>query len=487
MGTDGVHGRERPEEPPNGSQSVRSSDETGNDRGAKGRRKVERQKSMTHDGQDRLAAVAAETPPKQAEDNHDRWWWVEHAVWTKRMLERLEQSEPATKWFGLWDKVWAERNLRHGYYAVWRNKGAAGVDKQTVAQFEAHEERELTRLREELQSGRYQPRPARRVWIPKMGSPEKRPLGIPAVRDRVVQAALRNLLEPIFEQDFAAGSYGFRPGKGCREAVAAVEQSLEQGRVWCVDADLKSYFDTIPHSRLMELIGKRIVDGSVLRLIEQYLKAGVMEQMKGWQPTTKGTPQGGVISPLLANIYLNPLDHQMAGKGWKMTRYADDFVVLCQSEEEAKQVLEHLRAWTAEAGLTLHPEKTRIVNASAEGFDFLGWTFRGGKKWPRKKSVLKLREKLRPWTERSIGIGLDMIVARLNPTLRGWRGYFGASARTSLRDVDGWIRRRLRAILRRQEKRQAFGLTQTDHKRWPNHWFAKQGLYSLEHGPCEYI
>jgi RNA-directed DNA polymerase len=442
---------------------------------------------MTHDGQNRLAAVAAETPPKQAEDIHDRWWWVEHAVWTKRMLERLEQSEPATKWFGLWDKVWAERNLLHGCYAVWRNNGAAGVDKQTVTQFEAQEQLEITRLREELQSGRYRPRPARRVWIPKMGSPEKRPLGIPAVRDRVVQAALRNLLEPIFEQDFAACSYGFRPGMGCREAVAAVEQSLEQGHVWCVDADLKSYFDTIPHSRLMELIGKRIVDGSVLRLIEQYLKAGVMEQMKEWQPTTQGTPQGAVISPLLANIYLNPLDHQMAGKGWKMTRYADDFVVLCQSEEEAKRVLEYLRAWTAEAGLTLHPVKTRIVNASTEGFDFLGWTFRGGKKWPRKKRVLKLRETLRPWTGRSSGLSLNMIVAKMNPTLRGWRGYFGASTRTNLRDVDGWLRRRLRAMLRRRERRQAFGLTPADHQRWPNCWFAKQGLYSLEYGTCEYI
>jgi RNA-directed DNA polymerase len=361
------------------------------------------------------------------------------------------------------------------------------VDQQTVKQFEAQEQWELGRLREELRSGRYQPRPARRVWIPKMGSPEKRPLGIPVVRDRVVESALRNLLEPIFEQDFAPGSYGFRPGRGCREAVAEVERLLKAGNIWCVDADLKSYFDTIPHQRLMELIQKRVVDGSVLRLIEQYLKAGVMEQMKGWQPTEEGTPQGAVISPLLANIYLNPLDHQMAEQGWKMVRYADDFVVLCQSEEEAGRVMEYLRTWTQAAGLTLHPVKTRIVNASLEGFDFLGWTFRGAKKWPRKKSVLKLREKVRPWTQRSKGMSMAMIVARVNPVLRGWRGYFGNSPPTSLRDVDGWIRRRLRAMLRRRQGRQAFGLTQADHKQWPNRWFAKQRLYSLEHGTCEYV
>ena len=441
---------------------------------------------MTDNGTDRSARVGATAPPKQAEDIHGRWPRVEYTVWTERMLARLEQSEPTTKWFGLWDKVWAEGNLRQGYYAVWRNKGAAGVDKQTIQQFGAQEQWQLDKLREQLRSGRYQPLPARRVWIPKKGSSEKRPLGIPVVRDRVTQTALRNVIEPIFEHDFASSSYGFRPGRGCREAVAHVERLLKEGYLWCVDADLKSYFDTIPHQRLMELIEQRIVDGKVLRLIEQYLKAGVLEQMKGWQPTDQGTPQGAVISPLLANIYLNPLDHSVAGKGWKMVRYADDFVVLCQTEAEAKEVLEYLRAWTTEAGLTLHPVKTRIVNAQSQGFDFLGWTFRGGKKWPRKKSVLKLRESLRRYTGRSNGLSMARIVGKLNPTLRGWRGYFGQSPPTSLRDVDGWIRRRLRAMLRRRQRRQAFGLTPSDHAQWPNRWFGKQGLYCLEYGTCEY-
>lgn len=442
---------------------------------------------MTDNGKNRSAKVAAATWPKQAEDIYARWPWVEYTVWTERMLTRLERSEPTTKWYGLWDKVWAQRNLLQGYYAVWRNKGAAGVDQQTIQQFEAQQQWQIDQLKEQLRSGRYQPLPARRVWIPKPGSTEQRPLGIPAVRDRVAQTALRNVLEPIFERDFAPSSYGFRPGRGCRQAVAEVEQLLKEGYIWCVDADLKSYFDSIPHERLMELIEQRIVDGKVLRLIEQYLKAGVLEQMKGWQPSEQGTPQGAVISPLLANLYLNPLDHSVAEKGWKMVRYADDFVVLCKTEIEARTVLEYLRGWTAEAGLTLHPVKTRIVNVQSQGFDFLGWTFRGAKKWPRKKSVLKLRERLRRWTGRSSGMSMAMMVAKLNPTLRGWRGYFGEGPTTSLRDVDGWIRRRLRALLRRRERRQAFGLSRADHQRWPNRWFAKQGLYSLEHGTCSYV
>lgn len=442
---------------------------------------------MTDNGKNRSAKVAAATWPKQAEDIYARWPWVEYTVWTERMLTRLERSEPTTKWYGLWDKVWAQRNLLQGYYAVWRNKGAAGVDQQTIQQFEAQQQWQIDQLKEQLRSGRYQPLPARRVWIPKPGSTEQRPLGIPAVRDRVAQTALRNVLEPIFERDFAPSSYGFRPGRGCRQAVAEVEQLLKEGYIWCVDADLKSYFDSIPHERLMELIEQRIVDGKVLRLIEQYLKAGVLEQMKGWQPSEQGTPQGAVISPLLANLYLNPLDHSAAEKGWKMVRYADDFVVLCKTEIEARTVLEYLRGWTAEAGLTLHPVKTRIVNVQSQGFDFLGWTFRGAKKWPRKKSVLKLRERLRRWTGRSSGMSMAMMVAKLNPTLRGWRGYFGEGSNTSLRDVDGWIRRRLRALLRRRERRQAFGLSRADHQRWPNRWFAKQGLYSLEHGTCSYV
>lgn len=209
---------------------------------------------MTSDESHRAAAVTGPIRPKQAADIGDRWWWVEHSVWTERMLTGLEQSEPTTVWFGLWDKVMSERNLQAGYGSVWRNDGAPGADGQTVQQFDEPAEAELVRLREELRSKRYRRQPARRAWIPKPGTTEKRPLGIPAVRDRTVEAALRNVLEPILERDFAANSYGFRPGRGCREAVARVEELLHEGRVWCVDADLKSYFDTIAPEGRMDLV-----------------------------------------------------------------------------------------------------------------------------------------------------------------------------------------------------------------------------------------
>lgn len=442
---------------------------------------------MTNDERkERPAIVTGATQPKQAGEVRDLRGWIERSVWTDRMLTRLAQSGPTTVWFGLWDKVRVPRNLQAAFQAVWRNRGAPGVDEQTVQEFDREAASELARLEEELRTQRYRRQPARRVWIEKMGTTEQRPLGIPAVRDRTVEAALRNVLEPIFEQDFAECSYGFRPGRGCREAVGQVEELLRRGYVWCVDADLKSYFDTIPHEGLMALVQARIVDGSVLTLVEQCLKAGVLDELKGWQPTERGTPQGAVISPMLANLYLNPLDHEMGRRGWAMVRYADDLVVLCQSGEEAEAVLSFLRAWTTGAGLTLHPTKTRIVNAAEVGFDFLGWHFRGGKKWPRKKSLQKLQERLRPLTRRTHGQSLGEIIAQVNPILRGWHGYFGNSHWTGLRGPDGWLRRRLRALLRKREKRPGYGLSEADSRRWPNRWFAAQGLFSLEHGSCAY-
>lgn len=442
---------------------------------------------MTDDKASQRPAIVTETnPPQQAGEARPPWWWVEHTVWTQRMLTRLEQSEPTTKWFRLWDKVWAASNLLHSFYAVWRKDGAPGVDGQTVAQFDEHHGQEIAVLAEELRSGRYRAQPARRVWIPKPGTNEQRPLGIPVVRDRVVQAALKHVLEPIFEQDFAQHSYGFRPGRSTQQAVTRVEELLNSGHIWCVDADLKSYFDTIPHDRLLRLIKERVADGPVVQLLEQYLKAGVMETVKDWQPTDCGSPQGAVISPLLANVYLTPLDHDVARRGWEMVRYADDFVVLCRNRQEAQGVMAQLEAWTTEAGLTLHPTKTRIVHAITEGFDFLGWTFKAGKKWPRKKSLHKLQDKLRPLTKRTSGVSLGVLIAKMNPTLRGWRAYFHSSHPTGLRGPDGWLRRRLRALLRKREKRPGYGLSKADSQRWPNRWFAEQGLYSLEHGSCTY-
>ena len=405
------------------------------------------------------------------------------------MLNRLANSGSQTKWFRLWDKVWQRKNLRAAVTAVLGNNGAPGVDGQSVARFKEKLEQELPRLERELRAGSYRAQAARRVWIPKPGGTEKRPLGIPAVRDRVVQTALRNVLEPIFEHDFAARSYGFRPGRSAHEAVAQVEALLNSGHTHVVDADLKSYFDTIPHDQLLERLSARIADGKVLELIQKFLQAGVMEAMKDWRPTERGTPQGGVISPLLANLYLNPLDHALAERGWELVRYADDFVILCRSRPEAEAAQAFIAGWTRAAGLSLHPEKTRLVDARQERFEFLGWSIgvkaERSQKWPRSKSVQKLRARLRPLTKRTNGQSLGRIIEQVNPVLRGWRAYFGSEA-WRLGNEDGWLRKRLRAMLRKRQKRPGRGGTPGDHRKWPNHWFGAQGLYSLKDGPGAY-
>jgi RNA-directed DNA polymerase len=240
------------------------------------------------------------------------------------------------------------------------------------------------------------------------------------------------------------------------------------------------FFDTIPHERLLALVKARVADGPVLALVESFLRAGVLEETKGWQPTERGTPQGGVISPLLANLYLDPFDHQMARAGWDMVRYADDFVILCRSEAEAHRALEQVRGWVAQAGLTLHPEKTRIVNASQPGgFDFLGYHFERGMKWPREKSLEKLRDRLREKTSRLDGRSLKVIITDVNRTLRGWYGYFQHSKANVFAPVDGFVRRRLRSLLEKRRGRTRQGLGAAHH-RWPNAWFATQGLFSLE-------
>jgi RNA-directed DNA polymerase len=425
------------------------------------------------------SAPVAATPP-QAEDTRSRWDWVERAVWTERMLTRLTSGESADRvWFRLWDKTDAPANLASAFHKVWRNGGSAGADEQTVGHFAKHAAEELSRLGQQLHEGTYRPQPVRRAWIPKPGSREQRPLGIPAVRDRIVQGALRHVLEPIFEAEFAEHSYGFRPGRGAKDALRRVDTLLKAGHVWVVDADLKSYFDTIPHGRLLALLKTRVADGPVLALVERFLRAGVLEEAQGWRPTECGTPQGGVISPLLANVYLDPLDHQMEQAGYAMVRYADDFVILCRSQAEAQAALAAVTAWVTEAGLTLHPEKTRVVDATQRGgFDFLGYHFERGLKWPRAKSLTKLRERLRAKTPRLDGRSLRAIVADVNGTLRGWYGYFQHSQANVFAAVDGYVRRRLRSVLEKRRGRTRQGLGAA-HQRWPNEWFARRGLLSL--------
>ncbi len=395
------------------------------------------------------------------------------------MLKTLEEGIEGGRWFRLIDKVYVERTLRVAFGRVWKNDGSAGVDGQSVSAFEAHEQKELARLSAELKAGTYRPLAVKRVYIPKPGSVEKRPLGIPAVRDRVVQGAIKAVIEPIFEREFAAQSYGFRPGRGCKDALRRVDELLKAGYTHVVDADLKGYFDTIPHDRLMERVREHLSDGRVLGLIEAFLKAGVLEELKEWTPES-GTPQGGVVSPLLANLYLNRLDHEMVQAGREMVRYADDFVILCRSESEAQAALEQVQRWVTAEGLTLHPEKTRVVDANERGgFDFLGYHFERGMRWPRRKSMCKLRETLRQQTRRNNGHGMTSIIRRINPVLRGWFAYFKHSRRTTWADVDGWVRMRLRSILRRRQKKRGRG-RERDHQRWPNAYFAEQGLFSLE-------
>jgi RNA-directed DNA polymerase len=306
----------------------------------------------------------------------------------------------------------------------------------------------MARLHAQLRESTYRPQPVRRAWMAKPGSRDKRPLGIPAVRDRIVQGALRHVMEPIFETDVAEHSYGFRPGRGAKDALRRVDALLKAGHIWVVDADLKCYFDTIPHGRLMALLRQRVADGRVLALVEAFLQAGVLEESKGWQPTECGTPQGGGLSPLLANLYLNPLDHQMTAGGWEMVRYAGDFVILCRTEAEARVALAAVAAWVSEAGLTLHPEKTRVVDVTQRGgFDFLGYHFERGMRWPRKKSLKKLKDRLRAKTSRLEGRSLEAIVADVNRTMRGWYGYFQHSKAHVFTNVDGLVRRRLRSLL----------------------------------------
>ncbi len=421
---------------------------------------------------------------KQTGEAEDRWSWVERAVWTERMLKALETGVKGGVWFSLMDKIYSLRNLRAAFAKVRANRGAGGVDHVTVEHFEKRLEENLAQLHQELKEGRYRPQRIRRHYIDKPGRKEKRPLGIPTVRDRVVQTALRNGIEPIFEKIFAAHSYGFRPGKGCKDALRRVMQLLQSGKYWVVDADIRSYFDRIDHQRLMRQVGHQIADGAVLQLIESFLHQEVLEEMKSWKPE-QGCPQGAVISPLLANIYLNPLDHQMTEAGYPMVRYADDLVVICGSRQQAENALDRLREWMESRGLELHPDKTRIVDLHEEGFDFLGYHFQAGKpglprivKWPREKSMKKLRENLKPLTKRANGRSLEAIIQLINPKLSGWFEYFKHSHRNTFVEVDGWVRARLRAILRKRKglKGRSRG---ADHQRWPNTFFHERGLFSL--------
>jgi RNA-directed DNA polymerase len=393
------------------------------------------------------------------------------------MLAALEQGVKGGKWYSLIDKLYPQDILGRAFARVAANRGAAGVDHVSVAQYASDRDANLKRLSEELRTGTYRPQAIRRHYIPKPGSREQRPLGIPTVRDRVVQTTLRVVLEPIFERDFARHSYGFRPGRGCKDALRRVDELLKAGYVHVVDADLQGYFDMIPKRRLLALVGQKVADGRILALVEAFLEQGVLDGLQEWTPE-QGTPQGAVCSPLLSNIYLDPLDHLMEAYGFEMVRYADDFVVLCRTQEEAAAALAVVQQWTATAALTLHPTKTRLVNAQDTGFDFLGYHFAAGHRRPRKRSRDKFKDAIRAKTKRTSGYAMPGIIADLNRTLRGWFEYFKHSHPTTFRPLDGWIRRRLRNILRKRHRRKGISRGY-DNIRWPNAFFAEHGLFSL--------
>ncbi len=427
-------------------------------------------------------------PERDKQVEEDLWerYGAERAVWSEPMLIALERGIKGNKWFSLIDKVRSERTLGAAWEKVRANAGACGVDRISVEFFGKDSQNRLLAVKEHLTEDTYQPKAIRRVEIPKPGSKEKRPLGIPTVTDRVVQSAVKMAIEPIFEREFAPTSYGFRPGCGCKDALREVERPLREGYQHVVDVDIKGYFDNIPHAELMELVKEHISDGKVLGLIEKFLRQGVLEEGIEIEPE-KGSPQGGVISPLLANIYLNPLDWMLKGLEIKSVRYADDIVLLARSAEDARLALEALSGWVSRAQLTLHPEKTRLVDMTKDraSFDFLGYRFLRTKKGKlirlvRAKSKQKLRGSLRRPTKRANGKSMEAIIAAINPKLEGWFAYFQQASLSEHQELDGWVRMRLRSILRKRHKGKGRGRG-LDHLKWPNCYFENLGLFSLAH------
>ena len=327
------------------------------------------------------------------------------------------------KWYSLYDKVYALGNLERAWEKVRSNGGAGGVDRQSIDSFEVNRDRNLAELQRLLREKRYRPLPLRRVYIPKSNG-ERRPLGIPAIRDRVVQQALLNILEPILEPLFHDHSYGFRPGRSAHQAIQRVQKSLETGKEWVLDVDIRKYFDTVNHELLLEKVNEEISDGSVLKLIRMFLEAGVLEEGV-CVSTETGTPQGGVISPLLANLYLNGLDWQMSSAGYEMIRYADDLVVMCSSQSEAQEAWERLRVIIeGELKLQIHSEKTRILFHRQDSFEFLGFLLHRRYLWPRIQTINRFKERVRILTRRQQAWNLQEVIVRVNYTLRGFGNYY---------------------------------------------------------------
>jgi RNA-directed DNA polymerase len=363
------------------------------------------------------------------------------------------------------DKVYSRTNLAQAWEKVKRNHGSAGIDAVTITEFEANKEVYLELLHRKLRDGTYQPKPVKRVEIAKSGGGVRK-LGIPAVMDRVCQQALVQRMEPIFEPHFEDCSFGYRKGHSPHDALRKVWRELNAGHGWCVDADLRAFFDTISQDKLVDLIAEEISDGRVLHLIWAMLRAGAIEG-EYWQPTLTGVPQGAVASPLWSNIFLTPFDRAMTAAGFRLTRWADDFVVLCETREEAQRALAFARRFLREElGVELHPQKTRIVHIS-HGFEFLGYKVKQGKGLrlaaqrrtsrahpqnlyavPREKSVTRFKEQIRGLTQRKAPLKLREVIERMNPVIRGWGTFYRkAHVRRLFHQLDRWIEHRLYSFL----------------------------------------
>jgi RNA-directed DNA polymerase len=380
----------------------------------------------------------------------------------RRLAEWLNPTG-ARKVHSLVDKVYARKNLALAWEKVRKNRGAGGVDGQSIQEFAEEQEEQLERLHEELKQSVYRPQPVREKLIPKAGQPGKyRKLGIPAVYDRVCQQALLNRLEPIFEPLFDDANFGYRRGRSSKDALRKVWRELEEGHEWIVDADLKDFFGSVDQEKLMTLITQRVADGRVLRMIESMLKAGCMSE-GAWRPTERGTPQGGVISPLLSNILLTPFDREMRRWGLQLTRYADDWVITCRSLADAKAALGIAKQVLGKLGVEVHSEKTRIVHV-CEGFEFLGYKIKRGERplklaesriksgaktgnlyaYPREKSIQHFKDQIRNLTRRRAPVTLPEMIAEINPIIRGWGQYYKkAHVRTLFNRLDRWIVRRI--------------------------------------------
>ena len=362
--------------------------------------------------------------------------------------------------------------LLDSFRAVKRNRGAAGIDKVSIQMYQNNLEANLHALMRELKRGTFQPLPLRRVFIPK-NETEFRPLGIPAVKDRVAQEVIRRLLSPIFEPSFHDSSYGFRPGRNCHQAIEEAIRLHDEGFLHVLDADIKGFFDNLSHTVIMQAVAAKVADGNILRLIQRFLKSGVMESGV-FKPTTVGTPQGGVISPLLANIVLDHLDWQLEQAGFRHVRYADDFIVLCRSKQQAEEAL----AWVAQVldglGLQLSPEKTRMTTYG-KGYSFLGFILSKRSRRMRPKSLKKFKDKIRELTCRSYNMDAQVII-RLNRVIRGTAQYFATgffTGREVFHKLDSWIRMRLRCM---KTKRKSLN----DNRKIRVKTFARLGLLTLE-------